>query len=166
MELNRKFQFVCAILAFVGLLAPMGSGCTVCDLTNGAASACGTTSLFEHRHHGHESFSSHSPSPALGVSSKETAVHHHGKRTSPTTKTGRGDQVLSGTQSSCCHASNLLPLSIQATATPQNRRSPLSSALAVRVVGGPVVVHAASKPEAVSPPPISSDQAFLCAFLV
>ena len=166
MELMRKFQFVYAILAFVGLLAPGGPGCTLCDLTHGAATACGTTALFEHSHHGHESFNSHSPSPALGVSSKETVVHHHGKRRNPTTKTWRGDQVLSGTQSSCCHSSNLLSLRIQAAATPKNRRSPVSSTLAVRVVGGPVVVHAVSKPEAVSPPPTSSDQAFLCAFLV
>ena len=160
MELNGKFQFAYTILAFVGLLAPGGSTCALCDLTNGAASACGTTALFPHRHHGD------SLPLAPAVLSKQAAVHHHGKPTNAATGTWKGGQAFSATHSSCCQASNLLSLSVQAAATPQNRGSPVSRALALRIICGPVVVHAVSKPEVLPSPPISSEQAFLCVFLV
>jgi hypothetical protein len=153
-----------------GICGPASSGgaaCTLCDMTNGAASACGTTALSNHKDHSGRSraFNSNSSPPAPAASCKKAALHHHGTA-SPTSKVWRSDQALSGIQRSCCHASNLLSLSIQAVVTPQNRGTPVSNVLAARIVGVPVVVRAASKPEAVSPPSVVSDQAFLCVFLV
>jgi hypothetical protein len=164
--LNRKFQFVSTMLAFVGLVAPIGSACTLCDLTHGATSACRTTAVSEHRHHKDEPPNLNRTQASRAVSSKKACGHQHGKPATPITKTWGGDQAFSGFQSPCCHASALFSTRIQAVVTVQNHGAPLSSVLAVKIAPAPAVQHAVNRVESVPPLSVFSDRAYLCVFLV
>ena len=154
------------MLAVVGVLAPMGSACTLCDVTNGATSACGTTAVFEHRHHTDEASNLSRPQATRAVSSKKAGGHHHGKPATSITKAWRGDQASSGIQGPCCIPSTMLSARIQAVVTPQNRGAPVSSAFAAKITPTPGVMHALSRAQSVPPLFVLSDRAFLCVFLV
>lgn len=166
--LNPKIQFVAAILAFIGLLAPVGSTCARCDLTNGAASACGKTADSEQkaRRNGFRAFDSNSPPPAPANSCERAAGHQHRTPANPASRTWRSDQALSGIQSSCCRRSSFSSPGTQAVATLRNWGTRIYGALSIRIIDTPSVVYAPNKLEAAPPPSTFSDQAFLCVFLV
>jgi hypothetical protein len=156
--MNRRFQSVVALLAFVALLAPLGA-CMVCDLEVATSSNCTLT--------GHTHRTDHSEGGSVAVPVSRHAAHQHSRAATSNCQNCPNEQrwTISLAQNACCHISSVPPSIVQERVTPRPL-TPLSAAVFAFNTVAPLVRQVAVNSE-VSPPSQSlSQQALLCVFLV
>jgi hypothetical protein len=155
--MNRRFQSVVALLAFVALLAPLAA-CIVCDLEVATRSNCGLAN--------HAKSTDHNKGGSATVPVSRHTAYQHSQPSKCQNCPNEQRWTISPAQNACCHISSVPPSMVQERVTPR-ALTPLSTALLVFNIVAPLVAKHAAVTSYMSPPSQSlSQQALLCVFLV